>query len=86
MPRPWPRWAPWPFCAPEIKDRIPFLAALDGFRFRRQVGPGDLLRLDVTLSRLGFARAGRGHGIATVEGNVAAEGDIMFVIAGALPD
>lgn len=62
------------------KDRIPFLAGLDGFRFRRQVVPGDLLRLEVTFTRMS-SRAGRGHGIASVDGETAAEGDITFVIA-----
>lgn len=63
----------------ELGDRVAFLAGLDNFRFRRQVTPGELLRLEVTLSRL-KASAGRGHGVATVDGQVAAEGDIMFVI------
>lgn len=62
-----------------LENRIPFLAGLDAFRFRRQVIPGDLLRLEVTLGRLG-TRAGRGHGVATVDGDVVAEGDITFVI------
>lgn len=68
--------------AQDASGRIPFLAALDNFRFRRQVTPGDLLRLEVTLERL-KSRAGRGHGIATVEGELAAEGDIVFVLAAA---
>jgi 3-hydroxyacyl-[acyl-carrier-protein] dehydratase len=65
--------------------RVPFLAGLDSFRFRRQVTPGDLLRLEVTLTTLG-SRSGRGHGVATVEDQVVAEGDITFVLgpAGAL--
>ena len=62
------------------RGRVPFLAGLDNFRFRRQVVPGDVLRLEVTLTRL-RDRAGRGHGVATVSGEVAAEGDITFVIA-----
>jgi 3-hydroxyacyl-[acyl-carrier-protein] dehydratase len=61
-------------------DRIPFLAGLDHFRFKRQVVPGDLLRLEVTIVQL-RSRAGRGHGVATVDGQVAAEGDILFVLA-----
>lgn len=59
--------------------RIPFLVGLDAFRFRRQVTPGDMLRLEVTLEKLG-SRSGRGHGIASVNGDVAAEGDISFVL------
>lgn len=66
--------------APGLDGKIPFLAGLDGFKFRRQVTPGDLLRLDVTLSRV-RPSAGRGHGTATVEGEVVAEGDITFVMA-----
>jgi 3-hydroxyacyl-[acyl-carrier-protein] dehydratase len=66
------------------ENRIPFLAGLDGFRFRRQVVPGDLLRLEVEVSRL-RASAGRGHGTATVDGELVAEGDMTFVAAGAQP-
>ncbi|HEX6507723.1 MAG TPA: 3-hydroxyacyl-ACP dehydratase FabZ [Chloroflexota bacterium] len=66
--------------SPGLAGRIPFLAGLDDFRFKRPVVPGDVLRLDVTLSQL-RSRAGRGHGIATVDGVLAAEGDILFVLA-----
>jgi 3-hydroxyacyl-[acyl-carrier-protein] dehydratase len=59
--------------------RIPFLAGLDRFRFKRQVVPGDVLRLEVTLTNL-RPSAGKGHGVATVDGKVVAEGDIMFVM------
>ena len=61
--------------------RIPFLAGLDNFRFRKQVSPGDLLRLEVTLSHL-RRMAGRGHGVATVDGEMVAEGDLTFVFGG----
>jgi 3-hydroxyacyl-[acyl-carrier-protein] dehydratase len=57
---------------------IPLLAGLDGFRFRRQVQPGDVLRLEVTLDRV-RQNAGRAHGVATVDGELAAEGIITFV-------
>lgn len=66
----------------ELQGRIPFLVGLDNFRFRRQVVPGDLLRLEVTLGKM-KSRAGRGHGVATVNQELAAEGDITFVIASA---
>jgi 3-hydroxyacyl-[acyl-carrier-protein] dehydratase len=64
----------------DLAGQIPFLAGLDRFRFRRQVVPGDVLRLEVTLGHV-RSRAGRAHGIATVDGTLAAEGDITFVIA-----
>lgn len=62
--------------------RIAFLAGLDGFRFRRQVVPGDVLRLEMTILKLG-TRAGRGHGVATVGDAIVAEGDITFVMGNA---
>jgi 3-hydroxyacyl-[acyl-carrier-protein] dehydratase len=64
---------------PECAGKLPFLAGLDAFRFRRQVVPGDLLRMEVVLTKL-RSSAGRGHGRATVDGELVAEGDIMFVL------
>ena len=63
----------------QYRGMQPFLTGIDGFRFRRQVVPGDLLRLDVTLTAM-RASFGKGHGIATVEGEKAAEGDVLFAI------
>jgi 3-hydroxyacyl-[acyl-carrier-protein] dehydratase len=65
--------------ASDAPGRIPFLAGVDNVRFRRQVVPGDVLRLEVTLDRLRRA-SGRAHGLATVDGVVAVEGDILFVV------
>jgi 3-hydroxyacyl-[acyl-carrier-protein] dehydratase len=63
----------------QYRGHQPFLTGVDKVRFRRQVVPGDVLRMEVTLNALrsGF---GKGHGVATVEGVVAAEGDILFAI------
>jgi len=57
----------------------PFLTGIDGFRFRRQVVPGDQLRLEVRLTAM-RSTFGKGHGVATVDGEVAAEGDVLFAI------
>jgi 3-hydroxyacyl-[acyl-carrier-protein] dehydratase len=59
--------------------RLPLFGGIDRARFRRQVGPGDVLDLEVTLGRLS-ARAGTGHGRATVGGELACEADLLFVI------
>lgn len=59
--------------------RLPLFGGLDGARFRRQVGPGDTLELHVELRRLS-ARAGKGSGTASVDGQVATSCDLMFVI------
>jgi 3-hydroxyacyl-[acyl-carrier-protein] dehydratase len=58
--------------------KLPLFGGVDGVRFRRQVVPGDVLDLEVELGRLS-ARAGRGHGKASVDGQVACEADLLFV-------
>ena len=62
--------------------RLPLFGGLDRARFRRQVRPGDTLELEVEMTRLS-SRAGRGSGRALLAGKVAAECDLMFVIADA---
>lgn len=62
--------------------RLPLFGGLDRARFRRQVRPGDTLDLEVGMTRLS-SRAGRGSGRALLDGEVAAECDLMFVIADA---
>lgn len=62
-----------------FKGRLPLFGGLDGARFRRQVVPGDTLDLEVTLGRLS-ARAGRGTGRASVDGELACECELLFVI------
>lgn len=51
-------------------------------RFRRQVVPGDTLVLECEMSHLS-ARGGKGHGRATVDGQVCAEADLLFIFANA---
>ena len=70
---------------PGFGDRIGLFAGIDEVRFKRIVAPGDTLRLEVTMEKLG-SRFGRGRGVATVDGEVACEGLLSFVIppAGAL--
>ena len=60
--------------------RLPLFGGIDKARFRRQVVPGDELLLECTMGRLS-SRAGRGAGTASVNGEVACEVDLMFVIA-----
>ena len=49
--------------------RLPLFGGIDKARFRRQVVPGDVLDLEVTLGRLS-ARAGTGQGVASVGGRL----------------
>ena len=62
--------------------KLPLFGGIDSARFRRQVVPGDTLDLEVELGRMS-ARAGKGHGRASVHGETACEVDLLFVIADA---
>ena len=60
--------------------KLPLFGGVEKARFRRQVGPGDTLVLEATLGRMS-ARAGKGSGRATVDGELACEAELLFVIA-----
>ncbi|MSQ26569.1 MAG: 3-hydroxyacyl-ACP dehydratase FabZ [Dehalococcoidia bacterium] len=66
--------------SPEHRGKIGLFAGIDRFRFRRPVVPGDTLRLEVTLTKLRGA-VGKGTGRAEVDGQVVAEGELLFAIA-----
>ena len=61
-------------------EKIPFFSGIETARFRRPVVPGDTLILEVTALRIG-SRVQKMRGVATVDGNVTAEAEIMSVIA-----
>ena len=65
-----------------FEGKLPMFGGIDKARFRRQVVPGDVLRLEATLGRMS-ARAGKGSGVASVDGEVACSADMMFVIVDA---
>ena len=58
---------------PGFGDRIGLFAGIDEVRFKRIVVPGDTLRLEITMEKLG-SRFGKGRGVASVDGEVACEG------------
>ncbi len=64
---------------PENHGRIAFFAGVDGFRWRKQVTPGDVLRLEVQLTKM-RGPVGKGTARATVDGDVVAEGELMFAL------
>ena len=64
---------------PGFGDRIGLFAGIDDCRFKRVVVPGDVLRLEITMEKLG-SRFGRGRGVASVDGEVACEGLLSFII------
>lgn len=63
----------------ENKGKIGFLAGVDKCRFKRQVKPGDQLKLEVEIMRM-KGPIGKGKGIATVDGEVACQAEITFAI------
>jgi len=60
-------------------DRIGLFAAIDEVRFKRIVQPGDRLTLEITMEKLG-RRFGKGRAVASVDGEVACEGLLSFII------
>jgi 3-hydroxyacyl-[acyl-carrier-protein] dehydratase len=64
----------------EFRGKLALFAGIDGVRFRRQVLPGDTLRMEVELTRL-KGRVGWGKGAATVNGERVCEAELMFAFA-----
>ena len=61
------------------KDKLPLFAGIDGCRFRAQVRPGDVLRLEVELvSRRG--PIGKGRARAFIGDQLAAEAELLFAL------
>jgi 3-hydroxyacyl-[acyl-carrier-protein] dehydratase len=69
---------------PENKQKLGLFAGLNNVRFKRPVVPGDTLRLEVTFDKIRMG-IGRGKGIATVEGKLACEGELMFALVDRTP-
>ncbi len=63
----------------ENKGRLAFFAGIDNCRFKRQVTPGDTLRLEVEITRL-RGSIGKGKARATVDGEIACETEITFAL------
>jgi len=64
---------------PRYVGKLPLFGGIERARFRRQVVPGETLELEVAMDRLS-ARAGKGHGTASVGGRTACEAELLFVI------
>jgi 3-hydroxyacyl-[acyl-carrier-protein] dehydratase len=64
---------------PENAGKLALFAGIDECRFRRTVLPGDSLRLEVTVDKL-QRMFGRARAVATVDGEVAVEAVLSFII------
>jgi 3-hydroxyacyl-[acyl-carrier-protein] dehydratase len=64
---------------PDNRGRIAFFGGIDKVRFKRQVVPGDVLRMEVAITKSRGA-IGFGEASAYVDGALACSGTLMFAI------
>lgn len=65
---------------PENQGRLALFAGIDKVRFKRQVVPGDVLRLECRITR-SRGRIGFGEARATVGDELACSGELMFAVS-----
>lgn len=63
----------------ENRGKLAFFAGIDKVRFKRQVVPGETLRLECRITRT-RGPIGFGEAEATVDGELACAGELMFAI------
>lgn len=64
---------------PEFTGKLALFAGIDKARFRRQVVPGDVLRLEMELLRV-RGSLGKGKGTARVGDEAVAEAELLFAL------
>jgi len=64
---------------PAYEGQLALFAGIEKVRFKRQVKPGDTLRIEVALGQIRRS-VGSGNGTATVDGDVACKGDFLFAL------
>ncbi|MCM1056017.1 MAG: 3-hydroxyacyl-ACP dehydratase FabZ [Firmicutes bacterium] len=64
---------------PEWKGRTAYFAGIDGAKFKQKVVPGDILRLEMEIVKV-KGPVGVGKAVATVDGKIAARGELTFAI------
>ncbi|WP_124728465.1 3-hydroxyacyl-ACP dehydratase FabZ [Staphylospora marina] len=64
----------------ENRGKLAFFAGIDKVRFRDQVKPGDVLTLEVEMTRV-RGSIGKGRGVARVGEKIVAEGELMFALS-----
>ena len=67
---------------PRYAGRLPLFGGVERARFRRLVLPGDTVTIECAMTKLS-ARGGKGAGRATVDGQLAAETELFFILADA---
>ena len=64
---------------PENKNKNALFGGIDKMKFKKQVVPGDNLKLEVKIIKK-KGPIGIGEGIATVDGKIAAKGEFTFAV------
>jgi len=68
--------------APDERGKLVLFGGIEKARFRRQVVPGDTLRLEIELTaRRGPVGRGTARAIETTSGQVAADAELVFVLS-----
>jgi 3-hydroxyacyl-[acyl-carrier-protein] dehydratase len=63
----------------ERRGKVILFTGIDKVRFKRQVVPGDTMRLEVSLTKQ-RGPVGMGAGTATVDGQLVCRGEFMYVL------
>ncbi|GAA0745490.1 3-hydroxyacyl-ACP dehydratase FabZ [Clostridium oceanicum] len=63
----------------DFKGKIAYFGGINKAKFRKKVVPGDVLKLEVELVKI-KGPAGIGKAVATVDGKVAAQAELLFMI------
>ncbi len=63
----------------EFKGKTAYFGAIDKAKFKRMVVPGDTLKLEMEIIKA-KGPVGIGHAVATVNGELAAEAELTFII------
>lgn len=64
---------------PDMEGQLALFAGIDKVRFKRQIKPGDSIRIEVVMGQI-RRNIGTGSGTATVDGELACKGDFMFAL------
>ena len=68
------------FLLPQYKGKVPLFAGIDGVRFRRQVVPGDQLRIEGQMTRM-KSRVAKCQARCTVDGELVVEALLTCVLS-----
>ena len=61
------------------QGKIPYFTGIDNARFRRAIVPGDQIIIEIEVIRI-KGNVGRAKGTAKVDGQLAAEAELMFIL------